>query len=117
MLKPAYRLAKEQDFKLLARKGRPASLDLFSAKVLPNNLAHSRFGIVISAKVSKKAVVRNLIKRRLAEVIRLNLNQIKPGYDVMILVKAVAVGKDYPQLEQALAGLFDKAKLLFPLKK
>ena len=117
MLKPANRLAKEQDFKLLARKGKPAYCDLFSARVLPNNLRASRFGIVISAKVSKKATIRNLIKRRLTEVIRLNLDKIKPGFDVMILVKGAAVGKNYQQLQESLAGLFDKARLLPPLKK
>ncbi len=117
MLKPANRLAKEQDFKLLARQGKPAYSDLFSVRVLPNGLPTSRFGIVISAKVSKKATARNLIKRRLTEVIRLNIKKIKPGYDVMILVKGTAVGKDYQQLQESLAGLFDKAKLLFPLKK
>lgn len=117
MLKPANRLAKEQDFKLLARKGKPAYCDLFSARVLSNNLRVSRFGIVISAKVSKKATVRNLIKRRLTEVIRLNLDKIKPGFDVMILVKSASVGKPYAELEEKLGGLFDKARLLFPLKK
>lgn len=112
MLKFLNHLTKEEDFKLLAKKGRPAYSALFGAKVMANKLPESRFGLVISAKVSKKATVRNLIKRRLTEIIRLNLAKIKPGFDVMILVKTGAVGKKYQELEQALGELLNKGKIL-----
>lgn len=47
----------------------------------------SRFGFVISTKISKKAIIRNRIKRVMAEIIRLNLIKIKNGYDVVFLIK------------------------------
>ncbi|MFA6304648.1 MAG: ribonuclease P protein component [Patescibacteria group bacterium] len=117
MLKRDQRLVLENDFKRLAQKGKPAYSTFFNGKVLANKELSSRFGIVISAKTSKKAVVRNTIKRRLTEIIRLHLDKIKPGFDLMIVVKKEAIDKDYQTLESDLAELFDKAKLLSPLKE
>ncbi len=113
MLAKPNRLTKETDFKLLARTGRPFYSFLFTVKVAPRAaLPLSRFGIVISAKVSKKATVRNKLKRQLTEIIRLNLKKIKTGRDVMILVKAASLGKSYQELEAGLAEVFDQARLL-----
>lgn len=47
----------------------------------------SHFGFIISTKISKKAVIRNRIKRIMSEVIRQNLKKIKNGYDVLFLIK------------------------------
>ncbi|PIT90640.1 MAG: ribonuclease P protein component [Candidatus Komeilibacteria bacterium CG10_big_fil_rev_8_21_14_0_10_41_13] len=111
MLSKAHRLTKQTDFSRLARQGRPFYSSLFTTKVKANDLTVSRFGLVISKKISKKAVERNRLKRQLAELIRLNLDDIKPGLDFMILVKAAALGKDYLQLEADFLQLIKKAKL------
>ena len=52
----------------------------------PNQLEYSRFGIVTSKKVGN-AVVRNRAKRQLREVIRKNLDNLLPGYDVVVVAK------------------------------
>jgi len=109
MLAKANRLAKEADFKRLALKGRFSFGPLFNLKSLPNKLGASRFGIVISAKVSKKATVRNLIKRRMTEAIRLMAEHLKPSLDVMLVVKKEAVESDYQILSKELERLFKKA--------
>ena len=44
----------------------------------------TRFGIVISKKISKKAVIRNLAKRRIKAALRQLTNQILPGRMVVI---------------------------------
>ena len=113
MLAKANRLAKESDFKRLALKGRFSFGSLFNLKSLPNKLPISRFGIVISAKVSKKATVRNLIKRRMTEAIRLRLGQLKTGLDIMLVVKKEAVVADYQAIDQELVKLFKKADAWF----
>lgn len=59
----------------------------------------SRFGFVISTKISKLAVVRNKIKRIMSEVIRINLNKLKNGYDVLFLIKHQAVKMNKIELE------------------
>jgi ribonuclease P protein component len=48
--------------------------------------AESRFAVVVSKKVYKSAVKRNRIRRRIFEVIRLNLKSDAPVFDVVISV-------------------------------
>lgn len=58
--------------------------DFFIVRMSANDLNFSRFGVVISAKVSKSAVKRNRIKRIIYDFVRLNkLNEIG-GKDVVI---------------------------------
>ncbi len=49
----------------------------------------TRFAVVISAKVAKKAVNRNRIKRRLFNIIRGQLPDIKSGLKIIILTKII----------------------------
>lgn len=60
----------------------------------------SRFGFVISTKISKLAVVRNKIKRTMSEVVRKNIKKIKNGYDVVFLIKPSAVKTEKEMLEK-----------------
>jgi ribonuclease P protein component len=45
-----------------------------------------RAAVVVSAKVSKSAVTRNRIRRRVYEIIRANEDSIKPGTDLIFTV-------------------------------
>ena len=76
-----------------------------------NGLPHSRFGVVVGLKVHKKAVRRNLIKRRLREIIRKHLDEVLPGRDVMIMVNSKALDADYAELEAQLMSCFTKLRL------
>lgn len=99
MLKKDNKLLKNSDFARVLSKGRHTATSFFLLKYLPNNQAQSRFGFVISAKVSKKAVERNLLKRRLREIIKRNLKVIKSGYDVVFVVKKNAVQLTFVQIQ------------------
>ena len=65
-----------------------------------HNEKESHFGFIISTKISKKAVVRNRIKRIMSETIRLNLPKLKKGFDIVFLIKPSAVKLDKESLEQ-----------------
>lgn len=51
----------------------------------PNNLKFSRFGFIVSKKISKKAVRRNYMRRVLKELLRESSH--KPCLDIVIQVK------------------------------
>lgn len=68
----------------------------------------SRFGFVISTKISKKAVIRNRIKRIMSEVIRKNLNNLKEGYDVLFLIKHQAAKITKEELENETYAIITK---------
>lgn len=88
--------------KLIRRKTK-----YFIADVFTNHLLFSRFGVIISQKVDKKATRRNEIKRIIMNFLRLRKFHQKPGYDVLIicLSQVNQLGKN--QIEKELINLLD----------
>lgn len=89
MLKKQLRLAKTQDVQKVFAHGRAFFNPFFTVRFKPSNLEASRFTVVVSTKVSKKAVQRNRIKRVLREFLRLNISKFKLG-DYAVIVKPKA---------------------------
>lgn len=106
------RLKTDQDFQRLARKGRSVSVPAITLKYIPNGLQFSRFGFVVSVKTDKRAVVRNRVKRRIREIIRLKLAKIKPGYDIMMVIRRGTEEIRPSELSQMVFDLYDRARLL-----
>jgi ribonuclease P protein component len=111
MLPTKYRLKREQDFASLAKSRKTAYSKFVSIKVKENALPHSRFGIVVGLRISKKAVVRNLIRRRIREIIRPLLPELTPGYDVMVLASNSALKSDFKDLETSVHDVLKKIGL------
>ena len=63
MFKKTYRLH-TSDFKEVFNFGKTIKAPLFLIKAKQNNLTHSRFAVVVSKKLFKKAVERNYLKRK-----------------------------------------------------
>jgi len=111
MLPKKYRLIENKDFKRVAKDGRGIYAKEIGIKYLKNNKNYSCFGIVVSLKVSKKAVVRNKIKRRIRAIIFGQLKTIKPGYDIIILTKPEIKELDYWSLKKKIESLLGRARL------
>lgn len=112
MLSKKYRLQKDKDFDLVFKKGKNLGSKFLFLKLRKNGLEISRFGFILSKKISKNATVRNKIKRRLREIIRKELGNIKSGFDIVIVAKPTIVGKDYLETREEVGGLLKKAGLL-----
>ena len=130
MLDSAHRLRKRQDFTTVYQRGsryQTSHLILRSYQRVEGE-APTRIGISISQKVSKRAVVRNQIKRQLRAICRLLLNKLMPGWDLVIVVRAhqgaqkqgkgaltkeaTALECDYQQFLRELKQLLAEAKVL-----
>ncbi len=99
-------------FKEVFQKSRQFSSQYFFAKV--SKLKESEkntFACVISSKISKKAVVRNLLKRRINHVIRENMSQIQHGLGIIIFPKKGAEELEFEKIRQDLLKLFKTIKL------
>lgn len=112
MLSKRYCLKKENDFKSIFKNGKPCNGNLLFLKFKKNNLQISRFGFIVSKKISKKATTRNKIKRRLREIVRKNLDNIKQGFDIVIWTKEEILDKNYQEIEKGMKELLKKANLL-----
>ena len=106
------RLAKKKDFTRVFKQGRSLYGKFLGVKVFSNQLAKSRYGIIISAKVSKKAVERNKLKRQISRIVNeLDLSLLQP-VDAAIVVLPEALGKTYVELEGEAERLFRGLKLI-----
>jgi len=106
MLKKINRIKRQIDFARVAKYGRKkySSFFILYSLSLPSTKKYARFGIVISQKTEKKAVIRNRIRRWLRVDLAQVLKNISAG-DYMIVVKKQAVGKEHQVLKKDLLGL------------
>lgn len=72
------------------------------------NEASFRFAISIGKKYGN-AVSRNLMKRRIREIIRKNINDIKK-YDFILVVKKDSSSLSFEEIEQNIMKLFRKVQ-------
>ena len=71
----------------------------------PNQLEFSRFGLIVSKKINKKAVARNYMKRVIRNVFRQLNNSSK--LDIIIQVKKNFHKKDYVLVKNDIHTFFD----------
>ncbi|MBW4474929.1 MAG: ribonuclease P protein component [Stenomitos rutilans HA7619-LM2] len=130
-LSKANRLKSRQDFNAVYRKGRRQRSrhltlviqrrlatevpkhhhKLNSSTTVAIALEPTRVGISISQKVSKRAVVRNRIKRWLRVAARLLLPRFPTGWDMIVIVHPEATQCDYRQFLQELEQLLINAEV------
>ncbi|MBN3959310.1 ribonuclease P protein component [Nostoc sp. NMS8] len=77
------------------------------------HLASTQFGISISTKVSKRAVVRNRIKRQITAALHNLLPKLSPGWRLVVIVKPTAAESKCvsPQFLQELEQLLAQAEV------
>lgn len=121
MLPVKYRLTKMKDFEILMKEGRFVAGRFLNAKIWkiePEKYPRRKYtvddlriGFAVGLGVSKKAVVRNRVKRQLREVVRLLLkdDKIKHGFHVLIMAKSVVVGKEYGEIEREAGELLKRS--------
>ena len=112
MLKKQNRLRGEKDFEKIIKKGERFWDIFLFLKVIKNNLRIVRVGLVISRKVSKKAVVRNKIKRQMRAILRSFLSTLKGGGSLIFIAKKSLLDSNYHELERDIRTLLSKSKLV-----
>ena len=92
-------------------KGRVARSHLATIKAIPNkNRKNSRIAVVISKKILKSAVRRNTVRRKVYEIIRLELPQIDGVYDIAIIISSgEALSTAYNELSDTIHSLLSQA--------
>jgi ribonuclease P protein component len=78
----------------------------------PAQVAPTQIGFSISQKVSKRAVVRNQIRRRLSAALHTLIPQMEQGWWLVIVVRPEATQCDYHQFLQELKQLLVDAEVI-----
>ena len=94
--------------------GKSINLSQINLRYLTSNKGQPiRIAVVVSKKVNKSAVARNKIRRRVYEVLRLKLTQIKPSTSLIFNIYSDDI-RTIPQdkLNSILIEILSKADLL-----
>lgn len=105
------RLRKNEDFKKVYKYGKNYYNRNLVMYVMKNGLEHTRFGFTVTKKIGK-SVVRNRVKRRVREIVRLNIENIKDGYDIILIPKKNVVEISHQELENAVFHILKLANVL-----
>lgn len=119
-LPKANRLKNRREFQTLFREGNRLKSSHLTLRALrlqtptETDAGAIRIGISISTKVSKRAVIRNRIKRQIRAAFRSLLPQMTPGWNLVVVVQPQAVTSkcDYQQFLQELEQLLAKAEVI-----
>jgi ribonuclease P protein component len=120
MLPRQHRLIKRKDFEKIWEKGKSYFIKEIGFKVLKRDQTDqsksasmdSRFAFIVSAKTVKKAVLRNKIKRRLREIIRKKLPEIKSGFDCIIIIRPGIEKLNYQEMKERVEKILTRLSLL-----
>lgn len=112
MLAKANRLRESRDIVRTYKQGRYSSTAELTVNALQNKKLHSRAVVIISKKVAKKAVTRNLIRRRLQALFQSTWQTLAPGYDIVVTVRRDISGLSLAELEASLRLPMTKLALI-----
>jgi ribonuclease P protein component len=104
-------LSRPQDFAAIQGGGTNRSHALLTAKLLRTDLETTRFGLATGRRLGG-AVVRNRVRRRLREALRVMAPSFQPGWDVLIIARPAIVEADHDALVGALQRILVRGGVL-----
>jgi ribonuclease P protein component len=107
VLKKNNRLSKRSELEEIKKDGIFFGFSrFFGILLLDKKDKEVKFGTIISKKISKKAVERNKIKRRLMEVLGRNLGKFDEGKRILFLAKKEVLKIKPKEIEVELKKIF-----------
>jgi ribonuclease P protein component len=111
MLPKQNRLRKNKDFENIFKNSKSLRSAFVVFKTTKNNVNLNRFGFVVSCKISKKATIRNKVRRRLAEIVAALSENMKKGNDVILIAMPGIEKKDFSETKRDIISAFIKLGL------
>ena len=114
MLNKKYRFHSRGGVRYVYQKGKTIRRPKMSLVFAENTKGFTRMAVVVSKKVEKSAVGRNRIRRRIYEVLRLNLESIPKKQDYIFVVYSKDLIKmSFSEIEKLLGELVAEAKICY----
>jgi len=104
---PERRMRRPAEFKHVYAVGKRLSSEFFTVNAQPNGLACARLGLSIAARILRRAVDRNRVRRLIRESFRVHQLNLPP-LDIVIGARAGVLAADNPSLRVALEKLWIK---------
>lgn len=106
------RLRKSKEITKLFTRGKSFSTPIAIFRYSPNKLNVTRLAVVVGTKVHKRAAARNLIKRRVREVLRTKLPEMKKGFDIAVVARPAAFGRTFDDIQSTVSWALQKINML-----
>jgi ribonuclease P protein component len=110
-MRRAYRLRRPAEFQRVRAGKRSWGHPLLVLYAAPNDGQPTRVGISVGKRVGN-AVVRNRVKRRVREAVRMRYAELASGHDLVFIGRAPAAEADWPTLRVATEDLLRRARVL-----
>ncbi len=104
-------LKKNYQFRYVYNRGKSLANRHLVMYVVKNKKKYNHLGISVSKKVGK-SVVRSRVTRLIRESYRLIENEIKPGYDIVVIARVNAKDVSFWEISKSLSHLLKKHNLL-----
>jgi ribonuclease P protein component len=104
-------LKKNDDFRMVYKKGRSKADGYFVLYAMPNNTETNRLGISVSKKVGN-SVIRHHLTRLIREAYRLNEEMFHSGWDIVVVARTKAKDVDFHTTVDSLLHLASLQKLI-----
>ena len=105
-MKNYHSLRNNKEFQMVYNEGKSKANKYLVLYYRKNDLEYNRLGISVSKKVGN-SVVRHRTTRLIRESYRLNQDNLKTGYDMVVIAKKKEKGKDCHTIESAFLHLVD----------
>lgn len=109
-----HRLKKNSQFNYVYKKGEKVHTENFTLFVVKSKFFCYKIGFSISKKLGK-ANKRNLLKRRLREIIR--KTSVPPYFNFVLLCREEAINLSFEELSKEISHLFEKLQKKIEEKK
>lgn len=109
-------LKSSNEFGTVYKNGKSYANKYLVMYVVKNDSDENRIGISVSKKVGN-SVVRHRVTRLIRESYRLNQAAFHTGYDIVVVARAGAKGKDYKDICSAWMHLMKLHHLIIPAQK
>jgi len=106
-LPPERRMRRPAEFKRAYASGKRLGNEFFTVNAQANSLTCARLGMSIAARIVRRAVDRNRVRRLIRESFRVHQLQL-PAIDIVIGVRAGVLAADNARLRSALEKLWQK---------
>ena len=97
-----------QGAKYILKKGKKLNNTYFNIKFIRGSANENRFAVMVSLKVSPKAIERNKIRRQIYEIVRLSHLKSTNPQDIVIITKPNIKELDFQTLETSLSKALQK---------
>ena len=110
-MKRIHHLTDARDFRVLFKRGMRLESPLFQCMVRKNGLPYARFAFIAARATEKRAVRRNLLRRRAREWFRTRSALLAAPFDIAVVFKKEAVGSPRKKMYEELDNVTKRIKV------